>query len=73
MPAAASTMAVYAARTATAIGPLVAGYIYDLSQSYQLAFILGALTNFLALILVFISRPPQKKVGSQELGSISME
>jgi len=52
------------AGVASAIGPLAAGYIYDLSRSYQLAFILGALTNFLALILVFISRPPRKTARS---------
>ena len=57
------------AGVASAIGPLAAGYIYDLSRSYQPAFILGALTNFLALILVFISRPPQKTARSQEFGA----
>ena len=46
---------------AAAFGPLVGGYIYDLTQTYRTAFILGFLTNILALILVFISRPPKKK------------
>ncbi len=48
---------------ASAIGPLLAGYIYDLSRSYQPAFLLGAVTNALALILVFLSKPPRKKLG----------
>jgi MFS family permease len=48
------------AGTAAAIGPLVGGYIYDRTHSYQLAFLLGAFTNILSLILLFISRPPKK-------------
>ena len=46
---------------AAAVGPLVGGYLYDLTHSYRLAFILGALTNLLALGLVFVSKPPIKK------------
>lgn len=48
------------AGTAAAIGPLVGGYIYDLTHNYQLAFLLGALTNGLSFILLFISQPPKK-------------
>ncbi len=48
---------------ASAIGPLLAGYIYDLSRSYQPAFLLGAVTNALALVLVFLSKPPRRKLG----------
>jgi len=43
-----------------AIGPLIGGYIYDLTGSYQSAFFLGALTNLLALALLFISKPPRR-------------
>lgn len=50
------------AGVSSAFGPFVAGYIYDLNRSYQLAFLLGALTNFLALILLFFSRPPSREV-----------
>ncbi len=46
---------------ASALGPLIAGYIYDLARSYQFAFLLGALSNFLALILVLLSHPPGQK------------
>jgi MFS family permease len=56
------------AGVSSAFGPFVAGYIYDLSRSYQLAFLLGALTNFLALILLSFSRPPLKKVRRVEFG-----
>jgi MFS family permease len=61
------------AGVASAIGPLVAGYIYDLSRSYQPAFLLGALTNFLALILLFFSKPPLKEVRRVEFGVRSRE
>lgn len=56
------------AGVSSAVGPLAAGYIYDLSRSYQPAFLLGALTNFLALILLFFSKPPLKKVRRVEFG-----
>jgi len=48
------------AGSAAAMGPLVGGYLYDLMKSYQLAFLLGALTNLLSLILLFVSQPPPK-------------
>jgi OFA family oxalate/formate antiporter-like MFS transporter len=46
---------------AAACGPVVGGYIYDLTNSYCMAFILGGLTNLLALGLVVISKPPVKR------------
>jgi MFS family permease len=48
--------------TAAAFGPLVAGYIYDVTHTYQLAFLLGAISNLMSLILVFASKPPQRKI-----------
>jgi OFA family oxalate/formate antiporter-like MFS transporter len=56
---------------AAAFGPLVGGFIYDRTQGYQLAFLLGALTNVLALILVFVSQPPGEKSPSRILRSPS--
>ena len=53
------------AGVASAIGPVLAGYIYDLVRSYQPAFLLGAVTNILALILIFVSHPPVKGVRSE--------
>ena len=47
---------------AAACGPVVGGYLYDLSHTYRLAFISGALTNLLALGLLTISKPPGKKL-----------
>ena len=49
------------AGVAAAFGPIVGGIIYDLTKSYQLAFILGALTNLFSLLLLFFSRPPVKR------------
>jgi MFS transporter, OFA family, oxalate/formate antiporter len=47
---------------ASAIGPVLAGYIYDSMRSYQLSFALGAASNMITLILLFISKPPPRKV-----------
>lgn len=44
-----------------AIGPVVGGYIYDLSRSHQMAFLIGALSNLVALILIFLSKPPPQR------------
>lgn len=43
---------------ASAVGPLIGGYIYDLMKNYQVAFLLGALSNFLALMFLLVSKPP---------------
>ena len=51
---------------AAAFGPFVGGYIYDLTGAYRTAFILGFLTNILALILVFISRPPRRNKSKEQ-------
>jgi MFS family permease len=49
------------AGSAAAVGPLVGGYIFDLAHSYQLAFVMGAFTNLLCFVLLFLSQPPQRK------------
>jgi len=48
------------AGVAAAFGPIVGGYIHDLTHSYQLAFLMGALTNLLALGFLFLAKPPNK-------------
>jgi len=50
------------AGSAAAFGPIMGGYIYDLTGSYHFAFLLGGLTNLLSLILIFISTPPKQKL-----------
>lgn len=49
------------AGVAAAFGPIVGGIIYDQTKSYQLAFILGAMTNLFSLLLLFFSQPPAKR------------
>lgn len=44
-----------------AIGPWAGGYIYDATQAHHFSFLLGAITNIVALFLLFISQPPLKK------------
>ena len=51
---------------AAAFGPVVGGYIYDLTHTYWTAFILGVFTNVVALILVLVSKPPTRKTASRE-------
>jgi OFA family oxalate/formate antiporter-like MFS transporter len=48
------------AGVAAAFGPIVGGYIHDQTGSYHPAFLLGALTNLLALVLLFLAKPPKK-------------
>jgi len=45
----------------SALGPLLAGYIHDIYGSYQIAFILSAIINIIALILVMLMRPLPKE------------
>jgi MFS transporter, OFA family, oxalate/formate antiporter len=42
-----------------AFGPLIAGYLFDFTGSYRLAFELSAILNLLALSLIFSLRKPQ--------------
>jgi len=43
-----------------AFGPLIAGYIYDFTGSYRIAFELGAFLNLAALGLVFFLQKPHR-------------
>ncbi len=43
-----------------AFGPLIAGYLYDLTGSYRTAFELSAILNLIALTLVFFLRKPSR-------------
>lgn len=45
---------------ASAVGPWIGGWIYDMTHSYQLAFVLAALSNSLGLVLIFFSNPPRR-------------
>jgi MFS family permease len=43
-----------------AVGPLIAGYIFDMNNSYQLAFIICAATGVVGLILTVLLTPIEK-------------
>ena len=44
---------------AGALGPIVAGYIYDITRQYPLAFLLSALVNAVALGIFTLAREPK--------------
>ena len=44
----------------TAIGPLLAGYIFDTTASYNKAFILFLITYFAAIMAILLARVPKK-------------
>jgi MFS family permease len=44
-----------------AFGPLIAGYIYDATNSYGAAFVLSAALNVAALFLIFLLKRPELK------------
>lgn len=46
----------------TIIAPVVAGYIFDVSGSYQIAFLLFAASNLVGLLLLLLVRKPQPQL-----------
>ncbi len=54
--------------TGGAIGPLVAGYIFDVTGSYQLAFLIGAIISVIGLILILSIKPARREEGANESG-----
>ena len=44
-----------------AVGPLVAGYIFDVTYSYQLAFLVCAALSISSVILASLLRPTHRK------------
>ena len=43
-----------------AVGPLIAGYMYDATKSYTAAFVLSATLNLSALLLVLVLKKPRR-------------
>jgi MFS family permease len=43
-----------------AFGPLIAGYMYDATKSYDGAFVLSAILNLAALLLVLALKKPRR-------------
>lgn len=48
-----------------AIGPLLAGYVFDITDSYYTAFIIGATLSIVAFALCLLLRRPERKVAPQ--------
>jgi MFS family permease len=52
-----------------AAGPLFAGWIYDRTSSYQMAFAVFIVLYLIGAVLIFVSRPPRPAVSRGETGS----
>jgi MFS family permease len=46
--------------TGAAVGPFITGYIYDLTNSYRLAFIISAILSAIGLVLAITLRPTKR-------------
>ena len=47
--------------TGAALGPAIAGYIFDATQSYQAAFTIFAAASILAIFAIKFAKPPKKE------------
>lgn len=45
----------------TFMGPLIAGFFYDLTKSYAIPFTIFALVSFLSMLCMLVTRPPVKR------------
>jgi MFS family permease len=48
----------------TFLGPLIAGFVYDITKSYFIAFAIFAAVSIVSMILMFLARPPQSAAAS---------
>ena len=46
----------------TLLGPVIAGFLYDLTKSYTIAFGIFALVSLLASLLMFMAKPPRNRI-----------
>ena len=58
-----------AAMVSSALSPLVIGALYDLNESYALAFLLAAAAWFIAGIVVLLAKPPMARAVPQPEGA----
>jgi MFS family permease len=47
-----------------AFGPMLAGFVYDLTDSYRLAFTIFAVLSMLAMVVIYFARPPEVEKGN---------
>jgi len=45
----------------TFMGPILAGFLYDLTHSYTIAFAIFSIVSLLSLLLMFFAKPPVKE------------
>ena len=45
----------------TFMGPIVAGFLYDVTHSYTIAFGIFAVVSLLSMLLMLLAKPPQPK------------
>ncbi len=43
------------------LGPICAGFFYDLTRSYAIPFVIFAIVSLLAMLCIFMARPPLKR------------
>jgi cyanate permease len=48
----------------TFLGPLIAGFVYDITKSYFIAFVIFAAVSIVSMILMFLARPPKSAAAS---------
>jgi MFS family permease len=48
----------------TFLGPIIAGFFYDVTKSYTLAFGLFALVSLMATLFMFFAKPPERACGT---------
>ncbi|MFC1980393.1 MFS transporter [Chloroflexota bacterium] len=53
--------AAFAGGVGAAVGPVLSGYIFDVTSSYSLAFIICAILSAIAFILTLLLRPPRRE------------
>ena len=50
----------------TFLGPIIAGFFYDLTKSYTIAFAVFAVASLLATLFMFLAKPPQRACGDND-------
>ena len=50
-----------------AAGPLLGGYVFDVTRSYNVAFLIGAIGLLIATALILLLKPPARKSGESPL------
>jgi MFS family permease len=52
----------------TFMGPIIAGFLYDLTMSYMIAFAIFAVVSLAAAFCMFLAKPPKRHNRDGEMG-----